>query len=77
MSNQSFDVTVGKDAEKRWKTIHERQSSRNKLRKDFYGEEKGVVRALRATGTGKTDYEPLKGADVRAVEVPDEAMKKV
>jgi hypothetical protein len=34
MSSASFDVLVGQDADKRWKTIHERQAKRNKIRRE-------------------------------------------
>jgi hypothetical protein len=32
--NASFDVAVGRDAAKRWETIHERQVKRDKIRKE-------------------------------------------
>jgi hypothetical protein len=75
MTNPSFDVVVGKDAEKRWEGIHDRQKARERVRRELYGDQK-VVRALRATGTGKSDYEPIEGASVRAVEIPDFAQEK-
>src|SRR5271157_1193985 len=33
-SQPSLDVVIGRDAEKRWKTIHERQDVRDKVRKE-------------------------------------------
>lgn len=34
MSNPSFDVVVGADAERRWKNLHARQDARDKVRTD-------------------------------------------
>lgn len=65
MSQKTLDVAVGKDAEKRWERIHERQALRDKVRKES-GEQ-----ALKATGLGR--YEPLKGARLEAVNTPEPA----
>ena len=69
MSNQSFDVAVGKDAEKRWKRIRNRQAKRNKVRMES-GEE-----AVRATSYDR--FEPLKGGKFRAVELPETPSDKL
>jgi hypothetical protein len=34
LKNQSFDAAIGRDSEKRWKTIHEQQEARNKVRRE-------------------------------------------
>jgi hypothetical protein len=53
MGNQSFDVAVGKDSERRWGEIHAQQASRDKARK-----ESGVA-GLQGTSFGQ--YQPLTG----------------
>jgi hypothetical protein len=49
MSEVPFDVAVGRDAEARWASIHERQAKRDKVRKE------SGKRAL--TQTGRNEYE--------------------
>lgn len=51
MSQASFDVVIGRDAEKRWKGIHSRQEKRDKVRKETG--ETGL------TATGRDDYQPI------------------
>lgn len=51
MTNQSFDVTVGKDAERRWTAIHERQAARDKVRRETGSA--GLV------GHGYNDFRPI------------------
>ena len=68
MSNPSFDVVVGADAEKRWKNVYERQETRNKVRKDT-GE-----KALRAVG--RDEYKPFKGAKLRPVVISEAIQEK-
>lgn len=62
MTNPSFDVVVGADAEKRWGKIHERQEQRDRVRR-VSGE-----RALKATSV--TDFQPLRGARLTGVPIP-------
>jgi len=68
MSNPSFDVVVGADAEKRWKKIHERQENRDKIRLSS-GE-----RALKAVSVN--DFQPLKGAKLTGVTIPESAQER-
>lgn len=34
MNHQSIDVAIGRDAEARWKTLHERKAVRDKIRRE-------------------------------------------
>ncbi len=54
MSNEPFDVAVGRDAEVRWADIRRRQELRNKVRKES-GEQALVM-------TGRNEFQPIKGA---------------
>ena len=49
MSEVPFDIAVGRDADARWASIHERQAKRDKIRKET------GKRAL--TQTGRNEYE--------------------
>jgi hypothetical protein len=69
MSKQSFDVTVGKDAEKRWENIRKRQAVRDKIRKET-GE-----KALIAT-TNET-YRTLPGTKLREIVIPEKANESI
>jgi putative FmdB family regulatory protein len=50
MSNAPLDVVIGRDAEKRWDTVHRRQEVRDKVRSE------SGKRGL--TKVGKDDYKP-------------------
>lgn len=54
MSNQKFDVAVGRDSEKRWNSIRERQASRDKVRRDT--NQVGIV------ATGYNEVQPISEA---------------
>lgn len=51
MDNSPIDNAIGKDAEKRWEAIHERQETRDKIRK-----ETGSVGLTRIS---KDEYKPI------------------
>ncbi len=64
MSNEPFDVAVGRDAEVRWADIRRRQAIRNKVRKES-GEQALVM-------TGRNEFAPIKGAKLGTVVIgPD------
>ena len=51
MTNQPFDVAVGRDSDTRWKILHERNAIRDKVRKDS-----GQVGL---TATGVNSFQPI------------------
>ena len=51
MSNQSFDVAVGRDADRRWAAIHARQEKRNKIRRE--------TGSAGLAATGYNDFQPI------------------
>ncbi len=51
MSQPSFDVVIGRDAEKRWENINQRQAKRDKVRKE--SGQAGL------TATGVEEYKPI------------------
>jgi hypothetical protein len=69
MSNEPFDVAVGRDAEVRWADIRRRQALRDKVRKES-GEQALVM-------TGRNEFAPIKGAKLGTVttgpDVPTES----
>jgi len=69
MSNPTFDVVVGADAEKRWEKIHERQAVRDKVRKE--SGEKALI------ATSSESYRTLPGTKLREVVIPASAQPKV
>lgn len=66
---ESFDSVVGRDAERRWANIKERQAQREKVRKES---------GSRALTIGKeNEFKPLKGGHLRAVEIPVDRVNNV
>lgn len=51
METQAFDVAVGRDAAKRWESIHERQAKRDKIRQ--------TTGRDNLTMTGFDEFKPL------------------
>ncbi len=54
MATQKFDVAVGKDADRRWKSIHERQAARDRVRKE--------TNTVGLAATGYTEFKPISPA---------------
>ena len=71
MSKQSFDVTIGKDAAKRWERYHERQKVRNSVRTEAGGRANTPLKAK-----GINEYEPLKGGRFAPVGIPEAVEQK-
>ena len=69
MSNQSFDVKVGADAEKRWARIKARQEKRDRIRQET------GTKALSATT--HEDWRGVPGARLRGMEIPPKAQDQM
>jgi hypothetical protein len=69
MSNPTFDVVVGVDAEKRWKQIKERQAVRDKIRKETG--QKALI------ATSHEAYRVLPGTKLREVVIPEKVQEPV
>ena len=61
-SSAPIDVVIGRDAERRWSGINERQEQRNKIRR-----ESGEF-GLKATSVN--EYKPIEGGRLESVEIP-------
>lgn len=68
MSNEPFDVAVGRDAEVRWADIRRRQALRDKVRKES-GSQALVM-------TGRNEFQPLKGAKLGAIKIGPDAPRE-
>jgi hypothetical protein len=64
----SIDVAIGRSAEERWNKVIDRKSVRDKIRKE------SGTQAL--TATGRDEYQPLKGGQLKVVAVPDSKVNK-
>lgn len=62
----SLDVAIGRSAEQRWNTIHQRKEARDKLR-----QETGTQALSITEQNGKVFGSPIKNAKLEAVTVPD------
>lgn len=63
----SLDVAIGRNAEQRWSKIYDRKANRDKIRRE------SGTQALSVTDKG---IEPLKGARLESVAIPDSTLNK-